>query len=156
VGARQPTRRSDTNSSRTMPSPVCRHLAGYVAKTQKCLTHSNSRDTGFGASKWTSGEPGAVLLDIGHCRCQVETGLVSSQSAVVLFSGNRALHPSRSLRHRAGLSRDFRFGPRARVHRTPLLPSTQRNMSLVQASAKIAGSDGWCYPTDEPCLAPRH
>jgi len=39
-------------------------------------------------------------------------------------------------------NRDFRFGPPARVHRTPLLPSTQRNLSLEQAPAKVAGSDG--------------
>ena len=52
--------------------------------------------------------------------------------------------------------RDFRFGPLARAHRTLLLPSTQRNLSLEQAPAKIAGSHGSFCPSDQPRLLPRN
>ena len=56
----------------------------------------------------------------------------------------------------ARISRDFRFEPFARVHRTPLLPSTQRNLSLKQAPAKISGSDGSFCPSAEDRLLPRN
>lgn len=49
---------------------------------------------------------------------------------------------------------DFRFGPLARAHRTVLLPSTQPNLSLEQAPAKIAGPHGSFWPSDEPRLLP--
>jgi hypothetical protein len=51
---------------------------------------------------------------------------------------------------------DFRFGPPTRAHRTLLLPSTQRNLSLDQAPAKVARSDGQYCASDEPGLPPRH
>ena len=51
---------------------------------------------------------------------------------------------------------DLQFGPPARAHRTLLLPSTQRNLPLDQAPAKVARSDGQYCASDEPGLPPRH